>query len=145
MSVKRPRRVVSCSRRVGAIVLVGTGLLVTTVGCSARPSTNATGPPPTDVTVVTVVLTIQQTGPVGTTPSQARQVASAVDCRVSSPREVVPGGPTYLVRLKVGTDQLTSSLAALGTLRDVFDVHTEDVASFSATPTNIGAGGTAVC
>ena len=96
-------------------------------------------------TYVTVVLRIQQTGPVGTTPSQAKQVASAVDCRVSSPLQVVPGGPTYLVRLKVRTDQLTSSLAALATLHDVFDVRTEGEASFSATPTNVRSGGTPAC
>jgi len=142
MSVKRHRTAVSCGRGVGAIVLVGVGLLLTFVGCSAPRSTNATGFP---ATYVTVVLRIQQTGPVGTTPSQAKQVASAVDCRVSSPLQVVPGGPTYLVRLKVRTDQLTSSLAALATLHDVFDVRTEGEASFSATPTNVRSGGTPAC
>ena len=139
MSVKQPRTAVSGGRGVGALALVGVGLLLATVGCSAP---NATVSPST---YVTVVLRIQQTGPVGTTPSQAKQVTSAVDCRFAYPRLPVPSGPTYLARLKVSRDQLNSSLAALRPLHDVSDIHTQDESSFSATPSDISPEGTKTC
>ncbi len=142
MSGKQPRTAVSGGRGVGALALVGISLLLATIGCSAPSSTNATASPST---FVTVVLRIQQTGPVGTTPSQAKQVASAVDCRFAYPQLPVPAGTTYLVRLKVSRDQLNSSLAALQSLHDVSDIHTEDESSFSATPSDISPEGTKTC
>lgn len=143
MSVKLRRTAVSGGRGVGALALVGVGLLLlTAVGCSAPSSTNATASPST---YLTVVLRIQQIGPVGTTPSQAKQVASAVDCRFAYAKSPVPAGTTYLVRLKVSRGQLNSSLAALEKLHDVSDIHAEDESSFSATPSDISPEGTKTC
>ena len=117
-------------------------VLVAAVGCAGPASTSPTTSPPT---YVSVELRIQQIGPTGTTPEQAKQAASAVDCLTDEPRTHLPAGQTYLVRLKVDSTHLTESLKQLRTLHDVGNLHIDAEASFFATPTGAQPGTTTSC
>ena len=123
-------------------VLVLIGVLVAAVGC-ARPA--STSPIASAPTYVSVELRIQQIGPTGTTPEQAKRAASAVDCLSDEPRTHIPAGQTYLVRLKVTSAHLTESLKQLRALHDVGIMHTDPESSFSAVPTEARSGTTTSC
>jgi len=140
--VTLPEKAATSGRRVRLSALAGFGVLVAAASCTAPTSANSTSSPPV---YVAIVLRIQQVGPAGTTPAQAKQAASAVDCRVFVPLAHVPAGATYVVHLKVGTTHVTSSVKALAALHDVYDVHAEPEASFSATPTDVGPEGNTPC
>ena len=123
-------------------LIVLLGVFVAAVGCAGPASTSPTATPPT---YVSVEMRIQQVGPTGTTPEQAKQAASAVDCLTDEPRTHIPAGVTYLVRLKIDSTHLTESLKQLRALPDVGNLHTDAEASFSATPTEAQPGTTTSC
>lgn len=123
-------------------LLVLIGVLVAAVGCAGPASTSPIASAPT---YVSVELRIQQVGPTGTTPEQAKRAASAVDCLTDEPREHIPAGQTYLVRLKVASAHLTESLKQLSALHGVSGLQTDTDASFSVTPTEAQPGTATSC